>query len=184
MRDYYRHRHRLPVTDEQAALLAEYTEGWPIAMHLAARVLHLTGDDPTVGLAQRLHELPAGWEEVHIYLREHVLDRHTPATRDFLLATAVVDRFDRHICDVLVDADASAQLDQVAQWGLYCVADGSGGYRYQHWFREFLLRQADPTAMVEYHRRAAGYFRRRGERQAAARHALAAGEYEGHWATT
>ncbi|WP_406036363.1 tetratricopeptide repeat protein [Micromonospora sp. NBC_00898] len=178
VRDYYQYRHRLPLADEQAALLAEYTEGWPIAMHLAARVLHESCNDSSVPLAQRLHELPAGWEEIHSYLREHVLDRHSRATRNFLLATAVVDRFDRDLCAALLDTDAGAQLDQVAQWGLYCVADGSGGYRYQHWFREFLLRQADPDATVEYHRRAGAHFRQRGEAQAAARHALAAGAHD------
>lgn len=179
LRDYYRHRHGLVVTEAQAAMLVEYTEGWPIAMHLAARMLHESGDEPTVTLARRLRELPVGWTEVHDYLREHVLDRHNTATRDFLLATAVVDHFDPHICTALLGVDSGATLEQVAQWGLYCLSDGSGGYRYQHWFREFLLRQADPVASIEHHRRAAAYFRGHDDRHAAARHALSAGEFDG-----
>ncbi|GAA0903400.1 BTAD domain-containing putative transcriptional regulator [Virgisporangium aurantiacum] len=175
MSSYYIERHGLTLTGEQLGRLADVTEGWPIAMYLAGRLLQAGSAS---GFDELIRRTPDGWREIHGYLREHVLGQHSAQTRAFLLATAQLSSFDKEICDVLMVGDTSPQLQLVNDWGLYCVSDGHGGHRYQHWFRDFLRAECDPVSAAMYHNRAAEHFRSTGSLELAFTHAISGRDFD------
>jgi LuxR family maltose regulon positive regulatory protein len=176
--EYFRQRFGIDLEHSTVEQIARYTEGWPIAMHLVGRALQ---DEPAPGIiGRRLAALPGGWDQIHDYLREHVLGRHNAQTREFLMATAPLHGFNRPLADWMLGRDSAEQLRHIAQWGLFLVSDGTGGFRYQHWFRDFLRGELDDATAMAYQHRAADYFRRRrDDLEVAAYHAVRAGDHDG-----
>ena len=92
-----------PLDEQDIAILAERTEGWPAGLRLAALTL-ITSDD----IHGRLVELPADNRYVMDYLMGEVLSHVPAATQDFLLKTSILDRLSGPLCDAVTGvADAS-----------------------------------------------------------------------------
>ncbi len=172
----FRDLYRFPITPEEAAMLAERTEGWPIALQLVWQILN-SGAGMTP--AQALERLVSPTESLFAYLAQEVLERQSPETRQFLLTTAVLQELTPSICDCLREAsDSETILRSILESGLFVVDLGDGHMRYHHLFREFLARQVSPEEMRRHHLRAAACFQQREEWEKAIPHLLAAQAWE------
>ena len=162
----------------EVAALRTRTEGWAAGLQLAALSLQahpdrrafiatLTGDDRQIG--EYLHE---------------VLADQSPALREFLLDTSVLERLCAPLCDAVTGSRGAAQqLEAVERANLFLVSLDTRRewYRYHHLFRELLRRQlerADPERVAKLHRRAAAWHRAAGNLEEAIRHATAAGDLD------
>ncbi|WOB25583.1 MULTISPECIES: LuxR C-terminal-related transcriptional regulator [Xanthomonas] len=158
-----------PVVDE----LLRYTEGWPVALHLAR--LWLEGD------AQRQQEVAARFSgrstQIAAYLAEQVVNDLDADTRDLLLRTSLLERVNAALADAVRQRDDSgrllARLDHFN--GLLVPLDGEREwFRYHPLFADFLQQWLDrdhPGQAVQLHQRAARWFGEHQHLADAVRHA-------------
>jgi LuxR family maltose regulon positive regulatory protein len=160
---------------EDAGCLRDKTEGWPVAVRLAA--LWIAGDGRRSEDLARFSGRSAG---LAAYLAEQVVRDLAPALRDFLLETALLERFNAALADAVRQRRDSGQL--LAGLGhfhglLVPLDDDQEWFRYHPLFAEFLLQQLDrqsPQQVRGLHDRAARWCASHGDLPEAVRHALAA----------
>jgi LuxR family transcriptional regulator, maltose regulon positive regulatory protein len=167
------------LTDEDAEVLHERTEGWVAGLSLAALSLK-DHPDPT-----RFVRTFAGDERpVGDYLIEEVLQRQPSQLRDFLLRTSVVDVLEPGLTEELTGrADGMHTLEQLRRSNAFLVPTDQRErrYRYHPLFKELLrsqLRYQTPEAYALEHRRAARWFAGAGRPAEAVWHAMAAGDQQ------
>lgn len=163
--------------DADVTTLVQRTEGWPVALYMAALALQAGAphDDGFAGFAgdDRL---------VADYLRSELLARLSQREVVFLTRTAVLDRMCGPLCDAVLDTKGSTRvleslaganllllpLDRRRQW-----------YRYHHLFGELLraeLQRREPELVSRLHVRAAAWCEANGLPETAIDHAQAAGD--------
>ena len=168
-----------PIDEDEINRLHEGIEGWPVALRLAAVALRDHN---------RVEELMGGirgdsWK-VHEYLVEEVLAQHSVGIRNWMTASAILDRF----CGPLVEAvcahlsngdiDGRGFIDLLERRGLFCIAldDQHEWYRFHHLFQEVLHRrlkeQIGSVELTALHARAAEWFESEGYFEDAIRHYL------------
>jgi LuxR family transcriptional regulator, maltose regulon positive regulatory protein len=129
-------KYRLTITPEQAAQLAEESEGWITAIVLTSQSVW---QNFLAGLI-RAHDSASTLFE---YLAGEVFDRLPAALRRFLFDSAVPRQFTVALCDDLLDrTDSPDWIVQVEERNLFLTrleVDGEIWYRYHHLFRDFLL---------------------------------------------
>ena len=159
--------------------LESRTEGWAAALQLAA--LSMQGRDDPAGFIATF----AGDDRYIVdYLVGEVLQRQTDPVTDFLLQTAILDRFDGSLCDAVTGVDGGAEtLADLDRANLFLVPldDRRRWYRYHHLFADVLrarLRDERPDLVDELHARASDWFERSGDRPEAIRHAMEGGHVE------
>jgi len=175
---------QLELSSDDVAALQRRTEGWVAGLHLAA--LSFRGHDDVHQLVQ---SFTGSNRYVLDYLMEEVFQRQSPEVQDFLLKTAILDRFCASLCEavrsgeaggteshrILLELDRSnlflVPLDQSRQW-----------YRYHHLFAD-LLRQRLRTASAAdlptlLHRRASQWYEAHGFPSDAMHHALSGKDWE------
>ena len=153
-----------------AVSLHALTEGWPAGLLLAARA----GSDVAATDEPHTH--------LFDYLAEEVFGRQDERTREFLLATAVLDRFTPQLAAEVTDQpDAERTVQRLVAEHLFTVPLESDGqwYRYHHLFQAFLRRRLaeDPDRVAAAHRAAAAASLGEGDRLEAVRHALLGGDH-------
>ena len=169
-----RYGHRL--TLEQAALLIEKVEGWPIALQLVWKNLQKDGG---ATFAEAVAQLSGSTSDLFAYLVQEVLSQQPPDIQTFLRFTAVLRQMTAASCDVVRQANDSQQiLNYLLEQGLFVVDMGEGQLRYHHLFRELLSQQLTPEEARIAHRRAAAYFATPGQEAETIYHWLSAQAYE------
>lgn len=159
-RTFFADRVRGPLLDSEIEELRLATDGWVAALQLASLSLRDNGCVEGV-----LNQLESGTDSLGDYLTENVLDSLDPATRDFLLVTAVPDR----VCGALASAlagvpDGQARLEMAAARDLFLSASGDDRrwYRYHSLFARTLCQRLvrdDPERVTSLHHTAATWFR-------------------------
>jgi ATP/maltotriose-dependent transcriptional regulator MalT len=168
---------QLDLADDEVQMLVDRTEGWPAGLYLAALWLR-TLDDPGTGV----REFHGDHRHVADYLTGEVLDTLAPPTRDFLLRTSVLGRFNGALCDAVLGRKGSARLiAELENSNLFLIALDAQGewFRYHHLFGELLqleLALVEPAAPARIHRKASEWCRERGLVEEALVHAGAAGD--------
>ena len=123
-----------------AATVAARTEGWPVAVYLAAQAVRNGGD---------IGELSAEDRVIADYLRREFLDAQPRAVKEFLVDTAVLTELSGPLCDfVLERTGSSALIDQIQRATLLLVPldrDGSW-FRYHRLLRRTLQAEAERTS--------------------------------------
>ena len=163
---------------EVVAALHQQTEGWAIALQLAA-LAHMEGHTP-----RRAQTTSA--RQIAEYLADEVFDRQPAAVRRALLALAVPERFCAELGAALLGApgelaEAEGLLEQLVRANLFLIALDHEGrwYRFHHLFRDLLLRRLrlaeGPEALRTLRLRAAGWLAEAGLVEEAVRLYLAAG---------
>jgi LuxR family maltose regulon positive regulatory protein len=168
---------RVELSDVEVAELTRRTEGWPVALYLAA--LSIKTQHPSnrggVGFGGRDRFLVD-------YLQSVLLSRLSPTQVQFLTRTAVLDRLSGPLCDAVLGTTGSAAvlaslersnllvvpLDRQQEW-----------YRYHQLFRELLrgeLERSEPELVRELTRRAAKWCADHGLAEAAVDYAMDAGD--------
>jgi LuxR family transcriptional regulator, maltose regulon positive regulatory protein len=170
---------RIALTDGDVEMLVDRTEGWPAGLYLAALWLR-TLEDPSAGV----RDFHGDHRHVADYLTGEVLDTLEPTTRNFLLRTSILGRFNGALCDAVLDRTGSARLiADLARSNLFLIGLDSHGewFRYHHLFGELLqleLGLVDPAAANLLHLRASAWCRDHGFIEEALEHAHAAGDDE------
>jgi LuxR family maltose regulon positive regulatory protein len=160
-------------------ILHTRTEGWPAGLYLAHLSLRAAPD-----VDASIAAFGGSTRHISDYLSEVVLDSLDERTREFLLATAILDRLNGPLCDTVTGRDDSAViLDDLARSNLFLVPldDRREWYRYHRLFAELLndaLRRRHPRLVAELHRRAKRWFEAEGDGDSAIRHAIASGDLE------
>jgi LuxR family maltose regulon positive regulatory protein len=153
-------------------MLLRRTEGWPVALELAA--VHLDGwPDAAAPVAS-----PIGDDHlISEYFRGEILASLSPAAVRFLTHTSVLDRLSGPLCDaVLGRRRSSTVLAELAKANVPLVAVDSSHewYRLHGLLREMLqteLRRSEPDAAPLVHRRAADWYLHAGDIDRALDHA-------------
>ncbi len=167
----------LDLEHEDVAVLMQRTEGWPVALYLAA--LWLRGEHDA---SSRAREFAASQRYVAEYLTDEILGKLDPDTRTFLVRASLFDRFCADLCDEVFERDDShALLTETARSNLLLVPldDAGGWFRFHHLFHELLsleLTRTEPDLSPELHRRATSWFQEHDLPHDAVEHALSSGE--------
>ena len=169
----------LALAEDDVATLHGHTEGWVAGLRLAALGLR-DHPDPRRFVA----EFAGDDRSVADYLTGEVLARQPDTVRAMLLRTSILDRFDGALADALTGRnDGERALAELERSNAFLVPlePRHSWYRYHQLFAELLrveLRHQAPEQVPELHRRAAVWHAANGLPADAARHALAAGDWQ------
>ena len=159
--------------EPELSRLTERTEGWAAGVQLVGLTLQQRADRS--GFVDRF----AG-DDRHIsdYLRDEVLSQLPVRLRDFLLATAILDRFNAQLCRAVTGMDdAQELLEELDRLNLFVIPldNRREWFRYHHLFAEWLRLQTrdDP---FERHTLAADWLATHHQPGDAVRHYVLAGE--------
>ncbi len=175
---------RLPhaLSDAEIDTLAEQTEGWLTALHLATVHLREVAEP-----AQAVTDLQGNARYVMDYLLDEVLARQTPALQGCLLKTSILDSFCAPLCEAVcreAAGNGDTFIARLEAFNLFLVGlDGVGvWYRYHHLFQQLLRRQLarrySEAEIAALHRQASAWFAGQGLIEEATRHALAANDID------
>ena len=171
-RDTYGHALSL----EQATMVINRIEGWPIALHLVWQQLQRDGG---ASLAQALSWLSGSASDLFQFLAQEVLTQQPEDIQVFLRETAVLREMTIPLCNQLRRRQDSQQLLRyLLEKGLFVVNLGNGYVRYHHLFRELLYTQLAPNEAETLHQQAAAIYQQQGEVEEAIYHLLAAQAYD------
>ena len=179
----------LGLTAAQIGELETRTEGWAAALQLAT--VSMQGHDDLTGF---IASFSGSHHFVLDYLTDEVLNKLTASRRDFLLRTALLDRFCAPLCAaILADEDGRSSLSEHAtqaileefdQTNLFIVRldDERRWYRYHHLFAEFLRKrlaeQIGKAERQQLYRRAALWFDNQQQDEEAIHYVLRSGDGE------
>ncbi|WDS35760.1 LuxR C-terminal-related transcriptional regulator [Pseudoxanthomonas sp.] len=162
-------------SDDDARRLRSKTEGWPVAVRLAA--VWMSGDGRSSDDLTRFSGRSTG---LAAYLAEQVVNDLDPVLRDFLLETSLLERFNASLADaVRTRQDSGQRLAQLGHFHglLVPLDDDHEWFRYHPLFADYLHQQLDrqsPGLVNHLHRRAAQWCAVHGQLPDAVRHALRA----------
>lgn len=153
----------LALAVSELTLLMERTEGWAAGMTLITAALQRI--QGTTARLAFFEQVAQSNRYLFDYLAEAVLGREEPATRDFLIATSILDLLTPTLCGAVTEVtNADQMLDQLYRRNLFLIGlEGWGSveqtsYRYHDLFRTFLhdrAQRAAPETLRGWHRRAA-----------------------------
>jgi LuxR family maltose regulon positive regulatory protein len=170
-------KEHIALADDDLEMLVDRTEGWPAGLYLAAMWLR-TLEDPRSGV----RDFHGDHRHVADYLTGEVLDTLDSETRDFLLRTSVLGRFNGALCDAVLGRQGSARLiAELEHSNFFLIGLDPQGewFRYHHLFGELLqleLATLDPSAAVALRRRASEWCQAQGLIDEALEHAHASGD--------
>jgi LuxR family maltose regulon positive regulatory protein len=168
----------LDLSSDEISALERRTEGWIAGLQLAA--LSMQGRDH---LSEFIQDFTGSSRFILDYLIEEVFERQSPAVKDFLLETSILERLSGSLCDaVTVKTTSQGILESLEQANLFIVPldQSRGWYRYHRLFAELLRHRLRLSGMQEshLHQRASLWFEQSGFMADAVRHALAARDWE------
>jgi LuxR family maltose regulon positive regulatory protein len=171
------------------ATLREKTEGWVTGLCLAAISMRLKDNPELISL-----DPIADAHYVMEYLFNEVLAKQPPRICEYLLGTAILDRFCAPLCEAVCAPGTQVSSCEDGGWeyiawlkkeNLFLIPldDGNRWFRFHHLFRKLLLNHLKRRFSAEdinaLHDRASVWFADNGMIEDAVRHALAAGDETG-----
>ncbi len=169
----------LKLTDAQVFALEERTEGWAVALQLAALSLQGRNDVPAF-----IAGFAGSDRYIVDYLVEEVLQRQPEHVSRFLTQTSILARLTGALCDAVTgDTDGRAMLETLERSNLLVVPldNHRRWYRYHHLFADVLqarLLDGHAGQVADLHRRASEWFESNGDPSEAIRHAIAGEDFE------
>jgi LuxR family maltose regulon positive regulatory protein len=179
--EYLNQSMHLSLSSEQIQTLEDRTEGWIVGLQLAALSLQGRADPQ-----EFVHNFSGTQRFVLDYLVEEVVQRQPEAIQQFMLSTALLDRFCGPLCDAILDQPAfSSQsiLESLEKANLFLVPldDHREWFRYHHLFADLLrvrLQQKTPGRIPEVNDRAATWCSQNGLWREAILYALRTNNFE------
>jgi LuxR family maltose regulon positive regulatory protein len=169
----------LELTGRDVAALEDRTEGWIVALQLAA--LSMQGREDVAAFIAGF----AGDDRYIVdYLAEEVLQRQPEDVQHFLFQTSILDRLSGPLCDAVTGQDnGKLRLAALERANLFLVPldDRRHWYRYHQLFADVLqarLVEERGDELPGLHRRASIWYEQNGEAFDAIRHALAGEDFE------
>jgi LuxR family transcriptional regulator, maltose regulon positive regulatory protein len=178
------HNVSLALDPDEVAELHRRTEGWPVALYLAALCLREGSSFDRAAVSFDRAAVSFGGDDrlVSDYLESEFFARISPQQRAFLTRTAVLERMSGPLCDATLERqDSAAALAGLAGSNLLLVPLDRRGewYRYHRLFRDMLLaelRRREPDLIPDLHRRAAQWYEHHGAPGEALEHRMGAGD--------
>ena len=174
--------YQLTLSESELREVQEWSEGWPVGLMLVGQWMQ--GHDARER-ATLLERLGGNVRFVQDYLWQETIEQQSAERRQLLLQTSLLDRFDAALCvEVTGIPDAGAMMKTLERENLFLIGlDGAGRwFRYHHLFaevlRERLAQEYAPEEIRAMHARAARWYHAYGAAEEAARHALAAEDWE------
>ncbi len=170
---------RLDLSSEDITLLAQRTEGWIASLQLAALSLQGAADPQ-----EMVRHFRGSDQQMVAYLLDEVWQRQPEGRRQFLLQTAVLQRFNVELCNAITGQPNSRHiLAELERNNLFLrpLDHQQTWYCYHPIFAEFLQtrqRETDPQQFQQLHQRASEWFAAQDLMEEAIQHALAAELYE------
>lgn len=155
--------------------LMAMTEGWMVGVKMALMAHARFG-------TEALQRFGGGHPEIVDYFGHVVLKKLSPQLHDFLLCSAIFERFDGELCDRVLGRSGSALLlEDLAARELFMlpVDEYPGCYRYHALLHDFLARRLavhKPQEVAQLHRRASLALQQRGDLELALQHAQRSGD--------
>ncbi|UCC51317.1 MAG: hypothetical protein JSV68_19740 [Anaerolineaceae bacterium] len=169
----------LNLSAEDITALDTRAEGWIAGLQVAA--LSMRGVDDRSSFVKAF---AGSHRYIMDYLVEEVLNQQPEKVQTFLHHTAVLDRMTGPLCDALTEETGGREtLEILDRDNLFIVPldNERHWYRYHHLFADLLrakLDQLSPDLVPELHSRASEWYESNGFIDEAARHALAATEFD------
>jgi LuxR family transcriptional regulator, maltose regulon positive regulatory protein len=176
---------RKNITENQAQILLERTQGMAFALQMAGLALMRHPDPDTFW--KELEQQPAPALE---YLLDQFLQQQMDSVREFLICTSILNKLTGTLCDILLSISPSglqtsdrgrATLEYLSKNRLftYVVDPEHTWFRYHPEFSRLLvdqLKQSYPTLIDPLHQRASQWLEINDEVEEAIGHALAAND--------
>ncbi|HYD62625.1 MAG TPA: AraC family transcriptional regulator ligand-binding domain-containing protein [Noviherbaspirillum sp.] len=168
---------QLELSGPQIKALIGRTEGWAAGLRMAALSM-AHGQDR----GRFISNFSGQDRNVIDFLVDEVLTNQSVATQSFLMHTAILERFNAELCDVITGrSDSRAVLDELERNHLFLVSlePTHSWYRYHHLFADLLrsrLDRMDSGQAKVLHRRAAAWYIERRHPSDAFHHARLAGD--------
>ena len=169
----------LNLSAEDIAALETRTEGWIAGLQLAS--ISMQGHDDVTSFIQAF----SGSDRLVLdYLIEEVINQQPDDVQNFLLQTAILNRFSGSLCNaVTMQINGQAMLEMLEHTNLFVIPldNERNWYRYHHLFADLLhqrLRHVNPEQVSTLHQRASKWYENDGDADKAFHHALAAGDPE------
>jgi LuxR family maltose regulon positive regulatory protein len=181
-RAFLSERQDLNLSASELQTIADWCEGWPVALRLASRLMH---GRTRAQIRELLATLPENVPSVGNYLWNEVLEGTTPELHAFLLETAILKQVNPDLAAAVTDNPLAAELLAALYRDNFLLAriDGPGNWlRYHHLLSE-ALRQRLPTERTPaeirvLHERAAAWYELQGLTMEAAAHAIQAEDWD------
>ncbi len=172
---------KVNLASDDIAVLSQRTEGWVAGLQLAALSLQGLPD-----AHQFVSDFAGDDRYVADYLLNEVLARQPTRIQEFLLQTAVLDRFCPSLCDAILAVSANysqAILTYLDEANLFIIPldNKREWYRYHHLFADFLRLRAQhelADKVPVLHQRAAAWYEENGLLAEAIENALSGADYE------
>jgi ATP/maltotriose-dependent transcriptional regulator MalT/DNA-binding SARP family transcriptional activator len=168
-----------PLHPAEIAELERRTEGWAASLQLVEVSLRQRQSaEDRLGFLQSITATRDS--DLFEFLAEEVLDQQSEETRNFLLATSILQQMTAEIAQRLAGVhDGERELRDLEQRGLFTSRLDDRRYRYHTLFREFLERrlisERSDAEVVGLHIHAASYFETTHQWPEAIHHYLRAG---------
>jgi LuxR family maltose regulon positive regulatory protein len=170
----------LDVSPTEIAGMVERTEGWPVALYLAALALSAGGG----AMPEVVGSLPGDHRYLAEYFGEELLAKLDADVASFLMEASCLERISGSCCDEVLQRRGSAALLEALQQRTLLVIpldDRRESYRFHHLMSEFLqseLRRRDPGRRDAVHLRASDWCDANGDGDGAVMHALRGGDLD------
>ena len=178
----------IQIDSSTAAAVEEKTEGWVTGLRLTALSMRHRGNlDPI------LLEPQVDTQYVMEYLFTEVFSHQPPEISQYLMASAILDRFCGPLCEAICVLNGESFSCQKSGWEfitwlkqenmfLIPLDAKNQWFRFHHLFRKLLFRQLDRHFSSEVinalHAKASAWFAENGLLEEALQHALSAGDTE------
>lgn len=170
------HSMKLDLAEESTTALEERTEGWAAGLQLAGLALRNSTDPQFF-----IETFRGSHRYVLDYLAEEVLRQQSAGTRDFLIQTSILERFNAEACSALTGrADSQSLISQLERSNLFITSldDERRWYRYHHLFGEYLRSLLTGTELSLQYKRAAEWHEANNLISDAVRYAIASRDME------
>lgn len=162
----------ISISDDVLHHLQQEIEGWPVGLRLASLALNQVDD-----MESFLKDLHGGIQQTQEYLLYEVLARQSSKQREWLLKTAILDRYCRPlieaVCAVESPADVGGKngeefINSLLENNLFTIPLDNRGewFRYHHLFQHLLQRELGRLFSAEeiagLHTRASEWFESEG----------------------
>jgi len=167
------------ITTDDARNLVQHTEGWPLAIYLAALARR---NGPRGADGQSVTDIAGDSRVMVEYFSDVILSGLEPDIATFLLHVAPLDRFSGRLCDHVLERRGSAiLLEDLHRRNLLVVAldERRQWYRLHHLLAAYLTAELDrrePTAANELRARASEWHAANGDAEESISYAVRAGD--------
>jgi ATP/maltotriose-dependent transcriptional regulator MalT len=178
----------MQIDSSTAAALEEKTEGWITGLRLAALSMRHRGS-----LDPKLLDPQVEAQYVMEYLFTEVFSHQPKGISQYLLATAILDRFSGPLCEAMCMPEAEPLTSEISGWDFIAWLNQENmflipldaekrWFRFHHLFQKLLLNQLErytgPEDINALHARASAWFAENGLIEEALKHALTGGNPE------